>query len=400
MASAVAFITARTVRRDLSRYEALLNLGRSGGGLEAGGATSSSPSPYDFKDSSSAAAALEDALSSDSGWRNLAGDVWRTPPDAAELAAKFGAGVQILAAGFITLALAAAGFLSPASRGALLTALFGLSLATAAAGGHAAAWLWTSATGSSAGWPRVAWRAGTHYPSVVAAVLLPLDVLLWRAGSSGAIPLPALASLAAAWLSVAVPLSLAGGAAAAAARSTAEHPTRTNQIPRLVPPLPRLSGGGAPALSLASPGLLLAASGLLPFCALVFELHFVVTSNFRGSLSYLFGFQFAIAVVTILLTSQIAVISTYTQLCAEDHRWWGSSFNRGGAATAAYVGIYCLLFAAASLRPLLLGSPLSAIVYFAYTGLALWALYLALGAVGFAASYAFVTAIYSTVKSD
>jgi hypothetical protein len=53
-----------------------------------------------------------------------------------------------------------------------------------------------------------------------------------------------------------------------------------------------------------------------------------------------------------------------------------------------------------SLHPLLLGSPLSALVYLAYTFLAVWALYLALGAVGLAASYAFVVAIYSTVKSD
>lgn len=395
MASAVAFVTARTVRRDLSRYEALLTLGRSGGGgLEAGGggAPSSSPSPYDFKDS--AADALEDALS---GWRNLAGDVWRTPPNAAELAAKFGAGVQILLAGTVTLAFAAAGFLSPASRGALLSALFGLSLATAAGAGYGATWLWTSATGSSTGWPRVAWKAGAYYPSIVAAVLLPLDVLLWKVGSSGAIPLAALASLAAVWLAVAVPLSLAGGAAAAAVRSTSEPPTRTNQIPRLVPPPPRLAGG---SFSLASPGFLLAASGILPMCSLVFELHYVVSSNFHGYFYYLFGFLFAIAGVTLLLTAQVSVVATYVQLCAENHNWWGASFDRGGAATAAYVGIYCLVFAAASLRPLLLGSPLSAIVYFAYTGLALWALYLALGAVGFAASYAFVTAIYNTVKSD
>ena len=133
MASAVAFVTARTVRRDLSRYEAVLTLGRSGGpeaGPAAASDSSPSRSPYGLKER---AAALEDALS-DSGWRNLAGDVWRPPADAAELAAKFGAGVQILLAGAVTLALAAAGLLSPASRGALLTALLGLSLATAAGG--------------------------------------------------------------------------------------------------------------------------------------------------------------------------------------------------------------------------------------------------------------------------
>lgn len=394
MGSAVAFITARTIRRDLSRYEQLLTFGRSGG-LEAGAAASSS-SPYDFKETG-AAISLEDDAFSDSGWRNLAGDVWRTPADAAELAAKFGSGVQILLAGAFTLAFAAAGFLSPASRGALLSALFGLSLATAAAGGFAATRLWTAATGSARGWPRVAWRAGALYPSACAAVLLPLDLLLWKVGSSGAIPLPALASLAAAWLAVAVPLSLAGGAAAAAARPAADHPTRTNQIPRLVPPPPRF---GSSSFSLASRGFLFAASGLLPFCSLVFELHFLVSSRFHGQFYYLFGFLFAIAAVAVLLTAQVSVVATYAQLSAEDHRWWGASFDRGGAATAAYAGAYCLAFALVSLRPLLFGSPLSAVVYFAYTSLALLALRLALGAVGLAASYAFVTSIYSTVKSD
>ena len=163
------------------------------------------------------------------------------------------------------------------------------------------------------------------------------------------------------------------------------------------PPPPSFANS---SVSLASPRFLLAASGLLPFCALVFELHFVVSSNFHGNYYFFFGFLAAIAGVTLLLTAQVAVVATYAQLCAEDHRWWGASFLRGGAATAAYVSLYCLASAAVSLHPLLLGSPLSALVYLAYTFLAVWALYLALGAVGLAASYAFVVAIYSTVKSD
>jgi len=246
--SLVAWIMARTVRRDLARYEAVLG----GEGDKDGG--------------------------DDGGWKAVAGDAFRPPPGAATLAARVGAGVQILAATAATLAAAAAGFLSPASRGALVTGLLAAYIALAAAAGYAGVRVWARMQRGAAGWPAVAWRAAAHYPALALAVLAALNVLLARSGSSGAIPAAAFFSVAALYLAVSIPLAFAGGAAAARAPPP-DPPTRTNQIPRRVPPARWASSGPA----------LFAAAGLLPFGTLLVELHFAMASLWRGYFYYVVG---------------------------------------------------------------------------------------------------------------
>ena len=212
----VGAVLARTVRRDLARYDAVL------GSLEDGA---------DTKDGAD-----------EGGWKMVAGDIFRAPPRAAALAARAGAGVHVLAAAAATLAAAAAGVLSPASRGALLTGLFASYLALAGVGGYAAVRVWAGATRSPAGWPRVAARAAAHYAAPALATLACLNLLLAHTGSSGAVPASAFASAVALWALVSFPLALAGGAAAARA-PLADPPTphQPNSTPHPAPPLGRVS---------------------------------------------------------------------------------------------------------------------------------------------------------------
>lgn len=60
-------------------------------------------------------------LKDESGWKLVAGDVFRSPTNAMALCVHVGSGVQIISTAVVTLALASLGFLSPASRGALVT---------------------------------------------------------------------------------------------------------------------------------------------------------------------------------------------------------------------------------------------------------------------------------------
>eukprot|EP00955_Chlamydomonas_euryale_P027260 287338-Chlamydomonas_euryale.AAC.2 len=91
MASLVAVVLIRTVRRDLAKYEALL--------VE--------PAAADARD--------------EAGWKLVAGDVCRAPRGSRMLAVALGSGAQVLCTNAVSLLLAALGFLSPAARGALLT---------------------------------------------------------------------------------------------------------------------------------------------------------------------------------------------------------------------------------------------------------------------------------------
>ena len=84
----VAMIMVRTLRRDLSRYNA----------------------------------EEKEELQEESGWKLVHADVLRPPPLPLLLSATVGTGMQLLGMGCISIACAMAGFLSPANRGGLLTA--------------------------------------------------------------------------------------------------------------------------------------------------------------------------------------------------------------------------------------------------------------------------------------
>jgi len=85
----------------------------------------------------------------------VSGDVFRAPSSPLSLCVQIGSGVQILASAFITLLFAALGFLSPASRGSLLTAALVMYLLLSVAAGYSAVWLWGLVNRSYEGWFKV-----------------------------------------------------------------------------------------------------------------------------------------------------------------------------------------------------------------------------------------------------
>ena len=103
-----------------------------------------------------------------------------------------------------------AGFLSPASRGALLTALLVMYLLLAVAAGFSSVWLWGVIHRSYEGWYAVAWRVACYFPGISLLLLSVLNVLIHHTGSSGAIPLGAFFSLVSLWFLISIPLCFSG----------------------------------------------------------------------------------------------------------------------------------------------------------------------------------------------
>jgi transmembrane 9 superfamily member 2/4 len=100
----------------------------------------------------------------ESGWKLISGDVFRSPPAPADLSVQFGSGVQIFCTGVVTLLLAAAGFLSPASRGALLTSAIVLYLLLAICAGYSAVALWSNMQRTATGWTSVCLKTACYFP--------------------------------------------------------------------------------------------------------------------------------------------------------------------------------------------------------------------------------------------
>ena len=114
----LAMIMARTLHRDLRRYN-----------------------------EASAAEAKEEAQE-ESGWKLVHGDVFRPPALPMLLSVFVGTGVQTLAMSIITMCFAVLGFLSPANRGGLMTAMLLLFVFMGVPAGYSSAFLHKSLKGT------------------------------------------------------------------------------------------------------------------------------------------------------------------------------------------------------------------------------------------------------------
>jgi transmembrane 9 superfamily protein 2/4 len=354
LAAMVALIMARTLRNDISAYNAL-----------------------------DAAAGADGDGGDEAGWKLLHGDVFRPPPAPAALAVAVGTGAQIGAAGLVTLVAAAAGFLSPANRGGLATALALLFVACGVVGGHASARTYKAARGTA--WKSTTMATALAFPAAVGGVGVVLWAVAAARGSTRAAPPSTVLALFALWLAVALPLTFAGALAGYRA-PTPDPPCRVNRIPRQVPPQP---------LYLAPP-LTAALGGLLPFGAVFIELFFAMTSIWQDRFYYLFGFLLLAAAVLAITSAEIAVVLTYFALASEDYRWWWRAFA-APAASGGYVLLYAAYYFFTRMDTV---GVEAALLFFGYNALVAAAFAAVTGAVGFAASHAFVRTIYSAVKID
>ncbi|KAI8465394.1 MAG: Endomembrane protein 70-domain-containing protein [Monoraphidium minutum] len=355
MASLVATILIRTVRRDLAKYEQLMVDGS-----------------VDMKE--------------EAGWKLLTGDVFRAPASPKRLCVYVGTGTQVICVGTVTLLLATLGFLSPASRGALLTTTMMIYVFMSLIAGAVAVFLWGQIERSYTGWVGVALHVSVFFPGILMLIFTVLNIFIKHTGSTGAVPVGIYFTIVAIWFLISIPLTFVGGYLATRA-PIFDYPVKTNQIPRQIPPAPLV----------AHPILLFFSAGVLPFGTMFIELYFAMTSVWLGFFYYLFFFVLAVGVLTVLINIEISVLCTYVQLCAEDYLWWWRSFYRGGSVSL-YVALYSVSFLTGTLHNLTGFLPI--LVYFSYMSIFIVGLFFAMGTVGFVSSGAFVYYIMAAVKAE
>ncbi|KAG6509122.1 hypothetical protein ZIOFF_034513 [Zingiber officinale] len=354
LAGIVFVIFLRTVRRDLTRYEEL--------------------------DKESQAQMNEEL----SGWKLVVGDVFREPNFSKLLCVMVGDGVQITGMAVVTIVFAALGFMSPASRGMLLTGMIVLYQFLGIVSGYVGVRLWRTIKGGSEGWRSVSWSISCFFPGIAFLVLCILNFMLWGSKSTGALPISLFFTLLSLWFCISVPLTLLGGFLG----TRAEHiqlPARTNQIPREIPARKYPSW------------LLVVGAGTLPFGTLFIELFFILSSIWLGRFYYVFGFLLVVLLLLVIVCAEVSVILTYMHLCVEDWQWWWKAFFASGSV-AVYVFLYSINYLVFQLRSL--SGPVSAMLYLGYSLIMALAIMLSTGAIGFLVSFYFVHYLFSSVKID
>jgi len=320
----------------------------------------------------------------ETGWKLVHGDVFRPPANPMLLCVSTGTGVQVLGMLMVTMVFAVLGFLSPANRGGLMTALVLLFVFMGVPAGFFSAHLFKTLKGGAA-WKQNTVLTATLYPGVVFVIFFVLNFFIWGEASSGAVPFGTLVALLLLWFGISTPLVFLGSYFGYQ-RKAAEFPVRTNQIPRQVPE----------QVWYMRPAFSIVVGGVLPFGAVFIELFFIMTSVWQQRFYYVFGFLMLVMVILLITCAEISVVLAYFQLCNEDYGWWWRSLLNSGAA-GIYLFGYSFVYFSTQLEVV---GAVPTMVYYVYMAVASLCFFLTTGTVGFFAAYTFVWQIYGAVKVD
>ncbi|GMH34237.1 hypothetical protein BSKO_02071 [Bryopsis sp. KO-2023] len=318
----------------------------------------------------------------ETGWKLVHGDVFRPPAAGSLLSSYVGVGVQILGMSVVTMTFALLGFLSPANRGALMTAMLLLFAFMGLFAGYFAAKLYKGFKGTE--WKKTTLRTAFMFPGVAFSIFFVLNLLIWGQKSSGAVPFGTLFALFCLWFGISAPLVFVGSYFGFK-NPAVDFPVRTNKIPRQVPEQPWYM----------QPLVSCLIGGILPFGAVFIELFFILSSMWLHQFYYLFGFLFLVFVILFITCMEISMVLCYFQLCSEDYHWWWRSYCTSGTSA-----LYLFLYSVYYYTKLEITKFVPMMVYFGYMAIISYGFFCLTGTIGFYSCYWFVRKIYSAVKFD
>ncbi|MFS7908061.1 putative nonaspanin (TM9SF) [Helianthus anomalus] len=317
------------------------------------------------------------------GWKYVHGDVFRCPSRMALFCGILGTGTQLLTIICLLFLLAFVGVLYPYSRGTISTSLVLFSILTAPIAGYNA----SSFFGQffETGWEKCVLLSGILYTGPLFITMFLLNTISVSIGATTALPFGTIVVIILAYTFIAIPLLAFGGIMGYRFRSKFQAPSATKISPREIPSL---------TWSRKTPGQMLIA-GLLPFSAIVLELHSLYATVWSYKILTLPSILFMTFVLLVVLTSLLSVGLTYIQLAVEDHQWWWRSIWRGGSVAIFMFG-YCIYYYSRSN----MSGFMQSTFFFCYNFLFCYALFLMLATISFRSSWLFVQHIYNAVKSE
>eukprot|EP00656_Telonema_subtile_P055610 TRINITY_DN8664_c0_g2_i2.p1 TRINITY_DN8664_c0_g2~~TRINITY_DN8664_c0_g2_i2.p1 ORF type:complete len:554 (-),score=158.21 TRINITY_DN8664_c0_g2_i2:98-1759(-) len=243
----------------------------------------------------------EDGMKEETGWKLVHGDVFRAPACFNLLTVLVGTGCQLYACSVLVLAVACLGWLGPANRGALGTAMVCFFAFSGFFAGFASSSMYKMFKGIE--WKTNVILVAFLYPSICAGIFFFLNLFVWAQGSSAAIPFQHMLIMLFLWVGISVPL-VAAGAYFGLRKKPVELPCTPHQIPRLIPHNPVVGDQWLVMVLTAIVG------GAACFLPVFIEVYFIMSSIWLHHHHYVFGF---LMLVFLILSITCAAVS-YTHL--------------------------------------------------------------------------------------
>ncbi|XP_039965762.1 transmembrane 9 superfamily member 3 [Bactrocera neohumeralis] len=326
---------------------------------------------------------MERDLGDEYGWKQVHGDVFRTPPHALVFSAVIGAGCQLISVVLGVILFAIVGELYT-ERGSMLSTAIFVYAATSPVNGYFGGSLYARLGGRM--WIRQMLVSAFMVPVFVCGTAFFINFIAIGYHASRAIPFGTMIAVTCICIFVVLPLTLAGTVVGRNLDGQPDHPCRVNAVPR---PIPEKKW-------FMEPAIIILLGGVLPFGSIFIEMYFIFTSFWAYKIYYVYGFMLLVFTILMIVTVCVTIVCTYFLLNAEDYRWQWTSFM-SAASTSIYVYAYSFYYFFFKTK---MYGLFQTAFYFGYMALFSGALGIICGTVGYLGTSVFVRKIYSNVKID
>ncbi|KAI1715447.1 endomembrane protein 70 domain-containing protein [Ditylenchus destructor] len=322
-------------------------------------------------------------LPDDYGWKQVHGDVFRTPQYPLIFSSLIGTGYHLLGCLFITIGLAIlAEFYT--ERGSLLSATIFIYALCSPINGYFGGGMYSRVGGRN--WIKQIFMGALLFPTVISIVALSVNAIAIYYHAARAIPFTTMLAIVCICIFVILPLAFLGTIVGRNLKGTADVPCRINVVPRPIPDKKWF----------LEPASIAIAAGFLPFGSIFIEMYFIFTSFWAYKIYYVYGFMLLVACILIVVTACVTIVATYFLLNAEDYRWRWSSFCAGGSVSI-YIYFYAMYYYFFKTK---MYGFFQTSFYFGYMGVFSVGLGLLCGTVGYVSAAVFIHKIYSRIKLD
>eukprot|EP01089_Gocevia_fonbrunei_P014180 TRINITY_DN3821_c0_g1_i1.p1 TRINITY_DN3821_c0_g1~~TRINITY_DN3821_c0_g1_i1.p1 ORF type:complete len:314 (-),score=42.52 TRINITY_DN3821_c0_g1_i1:23-964(-) len=267
----------------------------------------------------------DDDVADESGWKQIRGDVLRTPPHLELLSALLGTGFQLAILVISVLCLAIVGTYYT-RRGTVVTAFIVCYSFTSFISGYVSSSFYSKHGGAS--WIVTMFMTAGIFPGIAALISFVLNFVALSYDSLSYIPFSTMVAVVAIWTFIALPLTFIGtivGKNMASGRDS----KKGFHVPAVPRQIPEKKWWAMPITHVLL-------GGILPFGSIFIEMYFVFTSFYKYY--YVYGITLLVLFILILVVVCVTIVSTYFLLNSEDYRWQWTSWG-AGASTALYLSL-------------------------------------------------------------